>query len=169
MSTIIFTPLYNLPYSFYDNMNIERVYKYNLSSMLQATQLSGLVPPANILTPEGYMSGSYVTPEFDQAYYDYILSNDQTFMSLMAIVGPIFKDPQALIQVLIEHSIIKDIISESLAKLIQQRYGLNVYFINDLEDLEEVGESNFSIPGIFTMDADLQRAVLIGAEKGDIQ
>ncbi len=164
MSTIIFTPIYNFSNSFLEERNIERIYRYNLSSMLQAVQLDGLIPPSNILTPEVYMSGNCVTPEFDQAYYNYILSNDLAFINLMAIVTPIFRDPQALVQILIEHSIIKDIIAESLAKLIQQRYGLNAYFVNDFEDLKEVRESVFSIPGVFTMDNDLERLFVIKSD-----
>lgn len=151
---IIFTPIFDIPEYILEMKNIKNVIKYNLSSLYDN------IPTLNLLTPTGripdeIVEGDCSTPEFDMSYSNYIINNRGAFNQLMSIVHPVYQDPQTLIQILITQSKFRDAITESLAKLIQQRYGYNTNFVYDVEDLLYIEEPDFSIPGLFRMDQDL--------------
>lgn len=90
-------------------------------------------------------------------YHKYIFENDVVFNQFMSIVVPANVNPECLVQVLVKFSEYRDIITESLIKLIQQRYGYNSYIISDSEDFLYVEESDFSIPGLFLFEQDRTR------------
>lgn len=153
---IIFTPLREIPTDLLELKRIKNVVVYNLSSYIQAPTLNLLIP-SDELMPESVIRGDCTDPSFDTAYHSSILNNDGPFSQLMQIMIPVFQDPDVLVQVLINTSEYRDAITESLLKLIQQRYGYNAYIINNLEDFIYAEESSFSIPGLFMMDKDLMR------------
>lgn len=153
---IIFTPLQFIPMEYLEYKGIRQVVKYNLSSYYNdAPTLNELIPNADI--PEEVLQGDCTGPEFDIAYHNYILNNPASFMQFMSLIVPAYTDPDVLVQVMIRPSRFRDILTESLLKLIQQRYGYNVYVVNELEDFLYVDESDFSIPGLFNMDQDVAR------------
>ena len=55
-------------------------------------------------------------------------------------------------------------------KLIQQRYGVNSYYVFTLEDFQYIqNDSSFSIPGLFAMDQDMNRwRMMMPMESGDM-
>ena len=116
-----------------------------------------LIPSIENMPEESIDGDVSLIPLFDIAYGKYIMNNNDAFIQFMNIMIPAFNSPETLVQILINKSDFRDAITESLAKLIQQRYGYNIYIINDIEDFLYTDESDFSIPGLFTMDEDLAR------------
>lgn len=154
---IIFTPLQFIPLEYLEYKRIRQVIKYNLSSYYNdAPTLDGLVPSPESI-PENVLTGDCTTPEFDIAYHNMILMNDRSFNQFMSIIIPAYTSPETLVHIMIKPSVMRDIMTESLAKLIQQRYGYNVSLVYELEDFIYSEESEFSIPGLFTVDQDIMR------------
>ena len=154
---IVFTPIKDIPEYILEMKNIGKVITYNLSSSYEGFPILNLlsIPIGNI--PESILNGDCDTPEFDINYSNYIINNNDAFIQLMGIVIPVYQEPNTLVHILVNQSRFRDCITESLAKLIQQRYGYNTNFIFNIEDLMYVEESDFSIPGLFRMDSDLLR------------
>ena len=73
------------------------------------------------------------------------------------MIVPVYMDPDILVQVLIEDSPYRNAIAESIAKLIQQRYGYNIYYVYNLEDFLYIEESDFTPQGLLALDADVDR------------
>ena len=161
---IIFTPFYQtkdvLMQVRPDSYNF---YEFNLSSSVEyGVSLSALIPSPEFI-PQEVIVGSLDTPEFDIAYGNFIMENQLQFLTLMNIILPIYNDPCACIIIYIQNSPIRDIILESLAKLIQQRYGYHSYIINELEDIYCIKDnSSFSPRGILTVQADSDKALMSG-------
>lgn len=154
---IIFTPIKDLPYEYLERKNIRQVVKYNLSSYYaDIPTLVGLVPNPEFMSEDAIRTNE-VDPRFDIEFHQYIMNNPQSFDQFMNIVLPVYMNPDTLVQVLISESNYRDAITESIIKLIQARYGYNSYIIHDIEDFLYAEESTFSIPGLFSMDQDLQR------------
>lgn len=154
---IIFTPIKDIPEYILEMKNIGKVITYNLSSLYEGFPVLNLLSTPIGSIPESVLNGDCNTPEFDISYSNYIFSDNNAFMQLMGIIIPVYQDPNTLIQILVDQSRFRDCITESLAKLIQQRYGYNTNFIYNIEDLLYVEEPDFSIPGLFRMDSDLLR------------
>lgn len=151
---IIFTPITQIPEEYLRIKNITQVKLYNLTSYYANAPTLNLLVPSSEFIPLDVLNGDCDTPEFDIAYANQILSNDQAFLQLMEIVHQVYLDPSILVQVLIADSPFRNVISESIMKLIQQRYGYNCYYVNQLEDFLYTDESTFSIQGLFTMMED---------------
>ena len=100
--------------------------------------------------------------EFDIMYANYIINNDNAFIDLMKIIYDEYDsgniDP---ICILVERDEIRDCLTESLIKFIQQRYGINSYLINTVEDREYREPSSFDITGLYNLDQDKERFVLL--------
>lgn len=154
---IIFTPIKSIPDDVLVLKGIRQVVTYNLSSYFSDVQTLNMLIPSIEYLPEEIMEGDSNIPAFDIAYGNYIISNNEAFIQLMNIIIPAYTSPDVLVQILINKSEFRDAITESLIKLIQQRYGYNIYIINDIEDFLYASESDFSIPGLFTLDQDLTR------------
>lgn len=162
---IIFTPIKHIPVEFLEAKGIRQVVTYNLSSYYSDCHTLNLLVPSPQFISEDLLNGDCTTPEFDISYHQFILNNDGAFLQLMNIMIPVFTNPDTLVQVLINVSNFRDVITESLAKLIQQRYGYNSYLIYDLDDFMYVEESTMSVPGLFAMDKDVQRwQLMVGSE-----
>lgn len=106
-------------------------------------------------------------PAFDMAYHKFILDNDASFNEFMSIMIPANLNPDCLVQVLIKQSDFRDVVTESLLKLIQQRYGYNCYIVNEVDDFVYADESDFSIPGLFMFEADRGRWLMMNSTTGD--
>ena len=106
-------------------------------------------------------------PNFDIAYHKFILDNDASFNELMSIMIPANLNPDCLVQILIKQCDFRDIVMESLLKLIQQRYGYNCYIVNEVDDFVYTNESDFSIPGLFMFETDRTRWLMMNSDTGD--
>lgn len=154
---IIFTTLQSIPNEYLEFKGIRQIVKYNLSSYYNdAASLDALIPPTPIVT-QSVVSGDCIDPGFDIEYHKYIFENPNAFNQFMGIIIPAYMNPDTLVQIMIQSSNLRDVITESLLKLIQQRYGYNVYIVNELDDFIYTDESDFSIPGLFSLDEDLAR------------
>lgn len=166
---IIFTPIRQIPVEVLEVKGIRQVAVYNLSSYYSDIPTLNLLIPSTLSVPEEILNGDCDTPEFDISYHNYILNDNNAFMQFMNIIQPVYTNPDVLVQILINKSEFRDVITESLIKLIQQRYGYNVYLINDIEDFIYADEPSFTIPGLFNMDIDLQKwQLMIAPESGEL-
>ena len=155
---IIFTPIRTIPVEMLEQKGIRQVVTYNLSSYYSDIPTLNMLIPSVEYMPEDSIDGdTSVIPSFDIAYNNFIMGNDSAFMQFMNIIVPVFTSPDVLVQILINQSDFRDSITETLVKLIQQRYGYNIYIINEIEDFIYTEESTFSVPGLFAIDEDLKR------------
>jgi hypothetical protein len=161
---IIFTPFPNTKEALMQIRPDEyHFYEYNLSSLIEAGYPLYQIVPQSQDIPEEECLGTADTPDFDIQYGNFILSNPDQFFTLMRIIDPVYQDPCACVIIYIAHSPTRDVVLESLCKLIQQRYGYNSYIINTLEDLYDVrDDSTFSVRGILAMQEDSERALSMG-------
>lgn len=155
---IIFTPIRTIPVEMLEQKGIRQVVTYNLSSYFSDVATLNMLIPSIAYMPEETIDGDISSfPAFDVAYGEYIMNNIDAFCQFMNIIIPAYTSPDTLVQILINSSEFRDAITESLIKLIQQRYGYNIYIVNDIEDFLYTEESDFSIPGLFALDQDLIR------------
>lgn len=154
---IIFSPIQNIPVEYLEYKGIRQVVKYNLSSYYNDAQtLNSLIPSPKFI-PQDVLFGDATNPIFDIEYHKYIYDNPNAFMEFMNIIIPAYTSPDTLVHITIQSSNFRDVITESLLKLIQQRYGYNAYLIYEVNDFLYAEESDFSIPGLFVLDQDLVR------------
>lgn len=128
--------------------SLEKFVILNLSSLVEGYERVHLVPSIHTQ----YNNDK----EFDLAYANYIFSNDNIFMEFMKIMFPLYNGADVFLLVSRNENT-HDIITESLCKLIQQRYGYNYQLINHRDDIDYYDDSNFSIYGIQTFDMDKER------------
>lgn len=123
---------------------------YNLTSLAEryAPYRIPLVPPNSL--------GSMNEYEFDVNYMHWVLDNDSNFTTFMTLIVDLFNGIDIFI--VVSEDDWSQIITESLLKLIQQRYGINAAFINNTEDIFYAEESNFAEGyGIYNLDIDVER------------
>ena len=106
------------------------------------------------LTPQVFI-GSTSTMEFDQNYYQMILNTDFYFMELMKIIMMLYAGID--VYICIGPGEYELAITESLLKIIQQRYGYNAVYVTCLEDITTATDQYFD-PGLITnLDMDRER------------
>lgn len=123
---------------------------YNLTSLAEryAPFRIPLVPPNSL--------GSNSEYEFDVNYMHWILDNDGNFCTFMNIIVDLYKGTDVFI--ITSEDEWSEILTESLMKLIQQRYGILSAKINNVEDLLYATDSSFAEGyGIFNLDNDIER------------
>lgn len=130
--------------------HLDRLVIINLSSLAEGFRRVYLVPSI----PTMYNNDK----EFDISYANYIFSNDYVFMEFMKIIYPLYLGNNVFLLVSRNENT-HDIITESLCKLIQQRYGYNYQILNNKDDINYYDDSDFSITGIQTLDQDRERMV----------
>ena len=155
---IIFTTLKDIPHECLEMKGIRQVIKFNLSSYFSEdniTNLDKLIPIGSI--PDDVVTGNSTGPEFDELYANYIMQDQNAFFQFMNIIFYEYVDPSVLVQILINTEGIREAISESLMKLIQQRYGMSTFYVFTPEDFLYINipEVGVSIPGLFALDNDL--------------
>lgn len=126
---------------------------FNLSSPIEeGIGLNNLIPPFHPMDSK----------DFDMFYANYIVINDLAFIDLMKIVYSLYEGKTVLILVgLNDYQVL---ITESLLKFIQQRYGINGNIINELEDLRFVNDSDLTVAGLYDLDQDKERFVHLTAD-----
>lgn len=167
---VIFTPIRLIPVEMLEIKGIRQVVVYNLSSYYSDVPTLNMLVPSIEYLPEDLMDGDISSfPAFDVAYGKHIMENVDAFIQLMNIMIYAYTSPETLVQILVNKSEFRDAITESLVKLIQQRYGYNACIVNETEDFLYAEESDFSIPGLFTLDQDLARyREIVGVREADI-
>ena len=123
---------------------------YNLTSLAEryAPYRIPLVPPNSL--------GSMNEYEFDVNYMHWIMDNDINFSTFMNMIVDLYSGTDLFI--LVSEDEWSQIITESLLKLIQQRYGIVAVNVNAVEDLLYGGESGFAEGyGVFNLDMDIER------------
>lgn len=155
---IIFGPNFRvLPPEFFAIYNIRNLIIYNLSTYdCSAPSLNALIPDSMLMQ---IVSDEEKT--FDINYANYIIGNDAPFMDLMKIIIPLYNDQYSLVFIMVNNSDFRNTITESLIKLIQQRYGYNSIMINTPEDAMSIEDDSFSLPGILVMDSDYKRYIAL--------
>ena len=123
---------------------------FNLSNSYEmGIGLDSLVPP--FFPTEG--------KDFDLNYANYILTNENAFTQMMHIVYSLYEGKN--IFVMVGNGDYREYLTDSLIKFIQQRYGYNSYIINEIDDLLAVTDSEFSIQGLYNLDQDKERYVML--------
>lgn len=148
---LLYGPASCLGIGFNDNTIV-----YNFTSMKEGyISLQGLIPPNSI--------GKFVDREFDIAYANYILQNDQVFSVFFQIIYNLYIGKDVFIIVSPEDW--SENLVESLLKLIQQRYGYNGALILNNEDYIDAAlnmEFRFDPGyGLMNLDYDKERIVRI--------
>lgn len=135
----------------YSTRNMEIL---NLSGLTEGYQKLNLIPQVD--SRLDFMDDN----NFDLMYFNYIFSNESMFMELMKIITRLYYGKSVFL--LVSRNGWFDKITESLLKVIQQRYGYPSMIVNDPEDmLSEVEENSiddgFSIDGLNCLDQDTIR------------
>lgn len=157
---IIFTPILELPNELLMIKGIKSVLRYNMSTMYEGIEtVFNLVPTYSVL--QNPSLHDYNGMAFDAFYCKHVIEDNAAFNDLMKIMIPANLNPDCLIHILIKQSEFRDVVTETLIKLIQQRYGYNCYIVNEIEDFIYAEESDFSIPGLFAFEQDRGRWLMM--------
>lgn len=132
---------------------------YNMSSAInRGVMLSNLTPPpmvgANTLDYDDEKS-------FDIMYANYLLGNDAAFVQMFSIINNLYLGGSSII--LVGDGKYKDVLTDSLIKFIQQRYGLSpIRIINEIEDWYSYEEDyKFNLIGVYNLDVDKERFTML--------
>ena len=123
----------------------------NFSSLYEGINdgLMCLIPPNNL--------GAISEYDFDVKYMNYILENDNIFVNFMGLVISIFNGADYFL-VVDDSTDWSKMLIESLLKLLQQRYGLNGYYVKDIEDIGPNMDTQFNTQyGLMNYDIDVER------------
>lgn len=134
---------------------------FNFSSLTQVIpQLPGLYPDIYATIND--------EREFDTWYYDYIFNNPEAFSSLMQILMALYDYGNVYIcigEFSYDNNI--SVVNESFMKVLQQRYGLKYYIINNIEDLDYIsydGCDFTTVEGIQNFDHDKEQYMIYQTE-----
>lgn len=135
--------------------NLSRVYNtldnrlvvLNLNANVQCYTRLNLMPPLGMNTS---------SMEFDTQYVNLLLSDPNYFMQFMYIMNYL-KNGCDVVLLIYNEDTVFNAITETLVKFIQQRYGYNYQFLNDVEDFNQWDQSSFTAPGIIQFDQDYLR------------
>ena len=115
--------------------NLSRVYNtldnrlvvLNLNANVQCYTRLNLMPPLGMNTS---------SMEFDTQYINLLLSDPNYFMQFMYIMNYL-KNGCDVVLLIYNEDTVFNAITETLVKFIQQRYGYNYQFLNDVEDFNQ--------------------------------
>jgi hypothetical protein len=110
-----------------------------------------LIPP-NVI-------GKTFDREFDINYYNYIMQNDQVFMEFFRIIQDLYLNKN--VYLMFGDDEWSENLCQSLLKIIQQRYGYNGYYIDNMNDylyasMNDTSDFNKEY-GIYNLDQDKMR------------
>jgi hypothetical protein len=134
---------------------------YNLLSIVEAgTRLHYLIPVFRI---NGVDFGDEVL--FDKEYINYVYGKNDSFLEIMSIVVDVYEGED--VYILIDNDTnSKDILTESIIKILQQRYGIIANYIYDTSDLEGLVDTSLSLEGLYNFGQDRDRYLRILIERG---
>ena len=119
-----------LPYNFYSILD----YGIRLDHLYPKDELLPLLKET--------MDGDGNSLQFDQAYARQILQDDPTFIDFMTLMHGVIKDEETILISNYTSPLIMPIL-DSLLKAIQQRYGINGFIVNTMDDLDSLSSSEF--------------------------
>lgn len=124
----------------------------NLSSLNEDFPRVALMPPRDIHFANGEI--------FDADYANYIFNNDYVFLEFMKIIMNLYFGNNVCL--LVSQNEVFDKVTESLLKIIQERYGYNGVIINEPDDIIPLcspayEDGEFSIQGLAMLDIDKER------------
>lgn len=137
---------------------------FNLSSLIEGYERVNLLPPYNM------QINMVDDKQFDIAYANFILNDENAFYDFMKIIMSLYNGLNVYILVGGNEGMY-DFLTESLQKFIQSRYGIISYVINDISDWDSIVEdrSTFSLNGLYTMDIDKERFTYLFAKYNKIE
>lgn len=122
---------------------------YNLSSNL----VNANIPKLNF---QYIQNLDFSDKNIDQLFTDIIFNNDAYFVEFMRIIIALRDGYDVALLVYREEDLF-DPFTETIGKLIQQRYGYNYQLLNEPDDFDEFDGSSFDINGTFMLDQDCKR------------
>lgn len=123
---------------------------YNFCGLIEGYRDARLMPPNSL--------GSISEYDFDIKYMHYILDNDYIFINFMSIIMDLYYGKNVYLIISDSNDEWCSMITESLLKLIQQRYGIVAAKIDSFEDIFYVEDSTFNpYYGLANLDMDKER------------
>lgn len=127
---------------------------YNFCSLREGFKNLGLIPPNNL--------GAMSEYDFDIKYFHYIFDNDKIFMNLMKVIMDLYYGKNVYLIISDINNNWCSMITESLMKLIQQRYGIVAIEVNCLDDVIFAEDSTFNpYWGLVNLDEDKNRYIYL--------
>lgn len=133
-------------------LDLRKAVVLNFSSYTEGVERIEIIPSVY-----GYDRTSV---EFDRYLFSYIYDNDNIFMEFSKIFMSLYYDKDVVLLATRDEGIFDDIL-ESLLKLVQQRFGVTASFVEDINDVDCIEESEFSIQGLYNLDMDKERFMLL--------
>lgn len=120
---------------------------FNFYSVIQIGEWArALEPLPNVLERLSFaftFNDDQYTLDFDRQYAFQLLSNQNSFTMLMKIMMLVETMDEVI--VITNHSNpYVEVVVDSLIKFIQQRYSIQSYIINDIDDIDSFANSNFN-------------------------
>ena len=133
----------------YRTLNLSSRYpcQYDISYLM--TNLS------NIRMPNMKVDEFVYSVEFDMQFATGLQIENQMFNCLMNIMIPDHNGECVIIMV--DRDKYRDAVMESLIKYIQQFYGKRCWIVEDIDDIENIEDSNYSPNGITAIDKDIEK------------
>lgn len=146
--------------------NPEKTILFNLSSFREGLPDLGILPTNEVMAT--MFSQDQNTKVLDDNLFNYIYYNDEIFYNFFSkIMYPFYSGLDILIAVSVEEPFSS--LTESIIKIIQQRYGYNCAFINYPEDLmylQDSKDATMNLLGVYNFDIDKQRYITVSSNKG---
>lgn len=132
---------------------------YNFYSIIQyGVMLNNLIPVPNVmilLRESDYGDGDSLL--FDQAYANQLTVHEPSFIDLMSLLCNIEYQDEVILMSNYNNRVIMPIL-DSLLKFIQEKYGIDSYLINAIDDIDDLNSSEFASPFQYqTFVSDLQK------------
>src|SRR5690606_11401288 len=125
---------------------------FNISSLKEGYKRLNLFPYTKVLYQD--------EKQFDIEYAKFILNNDAVFIEFFSIINELYLGNNVILLVTMGEEF--DHITESLTKFIQQRYGYNAHYLNEIADVYNIkDDTDFSFGGLYNLDIDKERYSLL--------
>jgi len=132
---------------------------FNFYSLLQyGIMLNNLIPVPEVMSLlKQSRYGDADTYLFDKEYANQLISHTPSFIDLMNLLSNIEHQDEIILISNYSNRMIMPIL-DSLLKLIQERYGIDSYLINTLDDIDQFSVSEFASPIQYNLFvSDIQR------------
>lgn len=132
---------------------------YNFYSIIQhGVMLNNLIPTPEVMTllrQSSYGDGDTIL--FDKEYANQLIYNDASFIDLMNLLSNIEYQDEVILMSNYSNRVIMPIL-DSLLKFIYERYGIDSFLINTIDDIDDLSVSEFASPLQYNMlTSDIQR------------
>lgn len=121
---------------------------------------------ANLL-PLSVPVDKYNDQDFDNAYANYIMGNDNVFVNFFNLIIELHMGHNIFL--ISNNADLSINLPESLMKFIQYRYGFNGGICEEPEDIQYMKESSFTVEGLCNFDADRLRYLDILNKNGQLR